>query len=385
MQACAQALDVFTDCGLGNILEGYSREMSSRILRILAPVAAVSLLVASAPAAGAASYDLSKGSATGMSGVSPFAMEIDGNTDRVFHSAGEAGGWLVSVCTVGGNCTQTSLPPDFGTDFTQVTLADRTQRAYFVIPEVDGSKEIATAPVTYVDGTPTLGEITRLGFTATANERAWGVPDSVVTPDGLVRLYWVAEGKDRQGGDQSENFEPTRAQQMCMMKYINRVTLEAMVSGQKKVTSKAKKAAKKCGLPASAFGSKSKKGQGSHSDEVIVSATSTDPSGTSFTQDAGYRTTGGYVDSDVIQAKNGDWLMLLSTGPGDPPQRLFVATSRDGLKWKVNAKPLTPASFNALDPTAVQLGPKKWRVYYAKSPKKTPFSNHRIVVGELTR
>ena len=83
----------------------------------------MSLLVASATAAGAASYDLSKGSATGMSGVSPFAMEIDGNTDRVFHSAGEAGGWLMSVCTVGGACTQTSLPPDFGTDFTQVTLA----------------------------------------------------------------------------------------------------------------------------------------------------------------------------------------------------------------------------------------------------------------------
>ena len=349
--------------------------MTSRIVRILAPVAAVSLLVASAPAAGAASYDLSKGSATGMSGVSPFVMEIDENTDRVFHSAGEAGGWLMSVCTVGGNCTQTSLPPDFGTDFTQVTLADGTQRAYFVIPEMDGSNEIATAPVTYVDGTPTLGDITRLGISATANERAWGVPDSVVTPDGLVRLYWV----------EAKNFEPTRAQQMCMMKYINRGTLEAMASGKKKVTSKAKKAAKKCGLPASAFGSKSKKGRGSRSDEVIVSATSTDASGTSFTQDAGYRTTGGYVDSDVIQAKNGDWLMLLSTGPGDPPQRLFVATSPDGLKWKVNAKPLTPASFNALDPTAVQLGPNKWRVYYAKSPKKTPFSNHRIVVGELTR
>ena len=87
MQACAQAFDVFSDCGLGNVLNGYSLKMTSRIVRIVAPVAAVSLLVASATAAGAASYDLSKGSATGMSGVSPFAMEIDGNTDRVFHSA----------------------------------------------------------------------------------------------------------------------------------------------------------------------------------------------------------------------------------------------------------------------------------------------------------
>ena len=55
-----------------------------------------------------------------------------------------------------------------------------------------------------------------------------------------------------------------------------------------------------------------------------MSATSTDTNGTSFVPDAGNRITGGYVDSDVIQAKNGDWLMLLSTGPGEPPQRFTL-------------------------------------------------------------
>ena len=346
--------------------------MTSRIVRILAPVAAVSLLVASAPAAGAASYDLSKGAATGMSGVSPFAMEIDGNTDRVFHSAGEAGGWLMSVCTVGGACTQTPLPPDFGTDFTQVTLADGTQRAYFVIPEVDGSKEIATAPVTYSGGVPTLGAPQRLGITATAQQRAWGVPDSVITPDGRVRLYWVDEG-------QGARFEPTGAQQRCIVKALGRKGVSAVTSG-KKITSKAKKALKKCGVPLSAL-----KSRGSRANEIIVSATSTDSSGTQFVRDSGTRTTGGYVDSDVIQAADGNWVMLLSTGPGEPPQRLFAATSRDGLTWKVDKTPLTSASVNALDPTAIQTGPNSWRVYYAQSPKATPFSGHRLMVGTLTR
>ncbi|MDE0975603.1 MAG: hypothetical protein OSA11_11020, partial [Candidatus Nanopelagicales bacterium] len=71
--------------------------------------------------------------------------------------------------------------------------------------------------------------------------------------------------------------------------------------------------------------------------------------------------------------------------PGEPPQRLFIATSRDGLAWKVKRKPLTSSSFNAFDLVAVQTGPKQWRVYYAKSPKKTPFANQKIVVSTLTR
>ena len=339
---------------------------------VLVPVVTASLIVSIAPASTAAGFDLTDVAETNMGGVSPFAMSIDATTDRVFHSAGEAGGWLMSTCAVGGACTDTTLPPDFGTDYTQVTLADGTQRAYFVIPEVDGSKEIATAPVTYSGGVPTLGAPQRLGITATAQQRAWGVPDSVVTPDGRVRLYWVDEG-------QGARFEPTGAQQRCIVKALGRKGVSAVTSG-KKITSKAKKALKKCRIPLSAL-----KSRGSRANEIIVSATSTDSSGTKFVRDPGTRTTGGYVDSDVIQAVDGNWVMLLSTGPGEPPQRLFAATSSDGLAWKVDKTPLTSAAVNALDPTAIQTGPNSWRVYYAQSPKATPFSGHRLMVGTLTR
>lgn len=333
--------------------------------------AVVALSVAAAPGALAASFDLSKTQSTGMGGVSPFAVSIDPATDRVFHSAGEAGGWLMSECTVGGSCTNASLPPQFGSDYTQVTLADGTLRAYFVNPAMDGGKEITTARVDYVGGVPQLSDVTGLGIKASPEQRAWGVPDSVVTPDGRVRLYWVESG-DR-GGD----FQPTGAQRSCLVNALGMKKVSQLARG-KGLTKKAKKALQRCDIPTTAFG-------GSRSNEVIASATSTDASGTAFVRDTGLRFTGGYVDSDVIQARTGDWVALVSTGPGDPPQRLFVATSNDGLSWKVGAKPLTPSSFNALDPTAVQLGPDEWRVYYAKSPKATPFANHEIVVGTLTR
>jgi len=344
----------------------------NRRWRFVVPAVTAALIVSVAPSSTAAGFDLTDVAQTDMSGVSPFAMSIDATTDRVFHSAGEAGGWLMSTCAVGGSCTDTALSPDFGSDYTQVTLTDGSQRAYFVLPDASGAKEIATAPVTYAGGVPTLGATQRLGITATAQQRAWGVPDSVVTPDGRVRLYWVDEGE-------SARFEPTGAQQRCMAKALGRKGVSAVSSG-KKVTSKAKKALKKCGVPLSALTSR-----GSRANEIIVSATSTDSSGTQFVRDSGTRTTGGYVDSDVIHAADGNWVMLLSTGPGEPPQRLFVATSRDGLAWKIDPTPLTSASVNALDPTAIQTGPNSWRVYYAQSPKATPFSGHRLMVGTLTR
>ena len=342
---------------------------------ILTTAASVLSLTIAVPAY-ADSFNLTDSSATSMGGVSPFAMPVNPTTDRVFHSAGEQGGWVVSTCTVGGGCTDQSLSPDFGADYTQVTLPDGSQRAYFVIPDPSGAKEIASAPVTYVDNTPQLGTVTRLGIKASPQERAWGVPDSVVTPDGRVRLYWVESGQG--SGPAPGGFSPTAAQQRCLVNALGAKRVQQVAQG-KKVTGKVKKALRKCGIPLSAVKS------GGRSNEVIASATSTDASGTSFVRDAGFRTTGGYVDSAVIQANSGDWVMLLSTGPGNPPQRLFAATSADGLSWKVNAKPLTQSNVNSLDPTAIQTGPNSWRVYFSQSPKATPFSGHRIYVGTLTR
>ena len=342
---------------------------------ILTTAASVLSLTIAVPAY-ADSFNLKDSSVTSMGGVSPFAMSVNPTTDRVFHSAGEQGGWVVSTCAVGGPCTDQPLGSDFGADYTQVTLPDASQRAYFVIPDASGAKEIATAPVTYVDNTPQLGTVTRLGIKASPQERAWGVPDSVVTPDGRVRLYWVESGQG--SGPAPGGFSPTASQQRCLVNALGVKRVQQVAQG-KKVTGKVKKALRKCGIALSAVESRG------GSNEVIASATSTDASGTSFVRDAGFRTTGGYVDSAVIQANSGDWVMLLSTGPGSPPQRLFAATSADGLSWTIGEKPLTASNVNSLDPTAVQTGPNSWRAYFSQSPKATPFSGHRIYVGTLTR
>lgn len=329
---------------------------------------------AAAPAL-ADSFSLTGGSPTALRGVSPFALTVSGDQDRVFYGSTDPGGWALATCT-GASCTApASLPMTFGSDYTQVTLADGSTRAYFA-SMTGGGKSLATAPVTYdAQGMPALGAITDLGFSAPAGQKAWGVPDSVVLPDGRVRLYWVTMPTGAPPSSSSSS--PTKKQLVCLAKSLGKSRVKALSKGAK-LNAKDTKAMKKCRIDVSAVA-------GSRKDEAIVSATSTDATGTSFTQDPGYRFTGGYVDSDIVQAKNGDWIALVSTGPGAPPQLLYAATSKDGLTWQVEKKPLTSASVNSLDPSAVPMGANSWRVYWSQSPKATPFSNHTIVVGTLTR
>ena len=347
--------------------------------RLLIALTAVTLVGGgfAAPAA-ADSFVLQGDQNTGLLGVSPFAMNVSGTTDRVFYSGGpNGGGWSMSLCSPAGNCTGTALPISFGTDYTQVTLNDGSMRAYFIQPS-PGSKSIATASVTYdAAGIPQLGAATELGISSPPGQRAWGVPDSVVLPDGRVRLYWVGGSLD--AGAASTSSGVTKKQMLCLGKQLGKKRVAALANGAKP-NAKDKKALKKCKIPSSSLGS-----SGGGAGEVILSATSTDTSGTTFVQDPGYRFTGGYVDSDIIQASTGNWIALVSTGPGSPPQRLYAATSADGLTWNVDTKPLTSSSVNSLDPTAVQTGANTWRVYYAVSPASDPFNDHRIVVGTLTR
>ena len=149
-----------------------------------------------------------------------------------------------------------------------------------------------------------LGDRSSLGISS-GGAMAWGVPDAVLLPEGRVRVYWV---------------EPSP--------------------------------------------------QGGMATEVVVSATSTDASGTAFVRDAGYRTTGGLVDFEVLRAESGNWLAIMSTSPEDPknPQRLLLASSDDGLTWRVNPKSLTPNSMSYLDPTGVPTGKDTFLIYYAKAP-----------------
>jgi len=118
--------------------------------------------------------------------------------------------------------------------------------------------------------------------------------------------------------------------------------------------------------------------------EVLRSATSAD--GVSFSTDAGVRLSGGFVDSYVLPGAPGH--MLVSTSPPGGPvrdsQRLFLATSEDGLKWVSGDAPLLDRSpRNALDPTAVSLGDGRWRVYYALTDGPDPVGGHRIASAIL--
>ena len=103
--------------------------------------------------------------------------------------------------------------------------------------------------------------------------------------------------------------------------------------------------------------------------EKVASYISTD--GISFAKESGWRLENGYVDTEVLRAKDGDWLMIMADGPGCTTasgarkvQQLFVSTSNDGLTW---AKPqlLTSTDVGRLDPTGYEVSPNVFRIYYA--------------------
>jgi hypothetical protein len=211
---------------------------------------------------------------------------------------------MITDCAESGSCTRQTLASRFGSDATVVTLKDGTRKVFFVEMGPSG-KKITFATIT--GNTLAHGAVSDLnvaGSSVSQNEKAWGVPDSVLLPDGRVRVYWV---------------------------------LSDQATG-------------KAGLP-----------------ETLVSATSTDATATTFVRDPGTRLTGGYVDSDILRAVDGDWVMMVSTGPGGGTQFLYMATSKDGLTWDLNPSPISSSSESALDPTGYETGTNTWRIYYVSS------------------
>ena len=118
--------------------------------------------------------------------------------------------------------------------------------------------------------------------------------------------------------------------------------------------------------------------------EVLRSATSSD--GVYFSTDDGVRLSGGFVDSCMLPGAPG--FMLVSTSPPGGPvrdsQRLFLATTEDGLERVSGEAPLLDSSLrNALDPTAILLEEGRWRVYYTLTDGPQPFSGFRIASAIL--
>jgi hypothetical protein len=98
--------------------------------------------------------------------------------------------------------------------------------------------------------------------------------------------------------------------------------------------------------------------------EKIASYISTD--GISFTKEPGWRLEGGYVDTEVLRVKDGDWVMILAdiACTASNNQKLFVTTSTDGLKWAEPQVLTGPGEFK-LDPTGYEVSTNVFRIYYA--------------------
>lgn len=251
----------------------------------------------------------------GLSGVSSHPVPQPDGSVQLYYSSMD-GGTAVDLCSAAGSCTRQALLRGIN-DLTIVTLASGERRGYFVQPDPSTQSRALFTAVIAADGL-SYSDPRPLGIASAPGEKAWGVPDSVVLPDGRVRLYWV------------EN-----------------------------ITS------------------------GARAGEATVSATSTDATGLVFVRDPGYRTTGGVVDFEVLQSTPGRWVGIASTTPGRPPQKLLLASSKDGLTWRVNREPISPASANYLDPSGFATGRNTFRIYFTTSPKSNPFDGFTIVQATL--
>ena len=245
----------------------------------------------------------------GMTGASPH-VEKTASGDRVFRSDMVPSGTAVSMCTDAGTCTSETLTVSGGgvSDYT-VAIATSGPRAYFKRVNPATNKQAVYSAACNTSDCLSFGAVT---LTSTLLEvakdtKAWGVPDAVRLPDGRIRIY-IVEKED---------------------------------SATK----------------------------GGSCPEKIASYISGD--GISFSKEPGWRLEGGYVDSEILRAKDGEWVMIMADGPGcttstgaSKVQQLFVSTSSDGLTW---AKPqvLTKTDIGRLDPTGYEVSPNVFRIYYA--------------------
>ncbi|WP_225866981.1 DUF4214 domain-containing protein [Prochlorococcus marinus] len=250
-------------------------------------------------------------------------------------------------------------------DLTIITTNEGIRRAYYV--EVDpntGNHEILTALLSE-DGL-TLSQATRTGILDNG-DNAWGVPDSVVLPDGRIRIYWVStdntdsEWTVPQDDEiiKNDGFKTPNGEWVSANEYFE---------NDRKIPDSATKTL---------------------ANEVILSATSDTSKGTEFTVDEGYRTEGGYVDFEVLKAKENDWLAIMSSSPvtiPDEPQGIYIGISSDGLSWEIDDNNLAPLERSYLDPTGLLLSntPNKYQIVMSSSLSILGDREYTLVTAELT-
>lgn len=249
----------------------------------------------------------------GISGVSPEAILLNDGSVRLYVTDL---GIKVYVSSDGLTFTVVGASPPQGSDPTLILLDDGTYRMYFV-KEEDGNQEIWTA--ISPDGL-SFTEESGTGIKNTSGSVAWGVPDSVKTPNGSVRLYWV----DDPTGASASDFEVIKS---AIAEDGLTFTIE----------------------------------DGFRTEDGFV-----DP----------------YILK--AEDENWVGLFATTPEVSRLPQEIYVGTSTDGLTWTIESVPIiTISGGNVLDPTAVSLGDGSYRVYYSATPDTDPFSGHSLKSGIL--
>ena len=252
-------------------------------------------------------------------GTSSHLEIVDESTLRLFYN--DFGGVAVFLCSFDFNCEfQGSI--QFITDLTLVETVDGERRGYFVEMNPN-TMESGIFTAIFSDDGLSYSDKTPLGITAREDEVAWGVPDTVVMQNGLVRIYWVYT---------EDNFSP-----------------EKIASA----TSKTSKGVEFTIDPGYRV-------DNGYVDFEVLKA-----------EEGDWR---------AIMSFTPHYLP-------DIPQSLFYATSNDGLDWEFSKERITEKDFSYLDPTGILIDDKTYLIVMSgetnemADPMLNP--NYQLFTAEL--
>ena len=252
-------------------------------------------------------------------GTSSHLEIVDESTLRLFYN--DFGGVAVFLCSFDFNCEfQGSI--QFITDLTLVETVDGERRGYFVEMNPN-TMESGIFTAIFSDDGLSYSDKTPLGIRAREDEVAWGVPDTVVMQNGLVRIYWVYT---------EDNFSP-----------------EKIASA----TSKTSKGVEFTIDPGYRV-------DNGYVDFEVLKA-----------EEGDWR---------AIMSFTPHYLP-------DIPQSLFYATSKDGLDWEFSKERITEKDFSYLDPTGIPIDDKTYLIVMSgetnemADPMLNP--NYQLFTAEL--
>ena len=253
----------------------------------------------------------------GEDGVSPHLEKVDDKTLRLFYSSIKVKGIAVSLCDYELNCElQGSL--DRMSDLTIIETIDGVRRGYYVsLNPQTNQKDIYTA-IFSEDGLSYSDEIP-LGFPVDKDEKAWGVPDAVLMPNGLVRVYWVYTE--------------------------DKTSDEKLISATSKTTK---------GIDF-VMDSGYRLENGYVDFEVIKAEQG---------------------DWKALMSYTPHYMPEI-------PQSLFYATSKDGLEWDLIEERITPEGYTYFDPTAIPVNEKVYLVVGSAAPNVMGAREHILFTAEL--